>query len=185
MVLNYSRNNQKLLDENEEFDTLNPSDKTLQVSDTISIVEYGINAGILNCSTDQLDKINYDRLETAIHYTGELAHFLQALEATTLPFGTYYGNRNNITPVNQLVSSMQDLSSTLLRPDCVNSELLRKDEKGVYGGSTFIDLEVECWYNWISSEEDDIGEEEQEDTTCVLTKWTTQNVNTAYEQLLR
>ncbi|RPB00748.1 hypothetical protein L873DRAFT_1788698 [Choiromyces venosus 120613-1] len=118
-------------DIDEEFDTSDPHSQALQVPDAITIVERGINASILNCPANELDKINYDSdsdhdelqpvqipligLETTIPYTGELARFLQALETTTLSFRKCHGNRNNITPVDQLVSSMQDMNSALVR----------------------------------------------------------------------
>ena len=127
-------NNQDLVDSyfdksDEEIDTPGPTEKGIQLPDVIAIVECGINAGVLDCPVNQLDKIHYDSepeelqpapipligLETAIHYTGELAHFLQALETTTLPFPKRYGNTKSTTPVDQLVSSMQDLNSALTR----------------------------------------------------------------------
>lgn len=101
--------------------------EVIQLPDTIAIVECGINAGVLDCLVNQLDKIDYDSkpeilqpvpipligLETVIHYTGELAHFLQALETTTVPFPKCCGNTKSTTPVDQLVSSMQDLNLAL------------------------------------------------------------------------
>ena len=127
--------NQDLVDSyfdesDEEFDTSGPTEQCIQLPDVIAIVERGINAGVIDCPVNQLDKIEYDsepeelqpvpipliRLETAIHYTGELARFLQALETTTLPFPMRCGNtKSSTTPVDQLVSSMQDLNSALTR----------------------------------------------------------------------
>ena len=116
-------------DTDEEFDTPGPTEKGIEYPNAIAIVERGINAGVLHCPVNQLDKIDYESepeelepvpipligLETAIHYTGELARFLQALESTTLPFPKRYGNAKSTTPVDQLVSSMQDLNSALIR----------------------------------------------------------------------
>ena len=106
-----------------------PLEQASQVPDATAIVERGIKAGVLHCSATQLDKIDYDSehdepqlfplpligLETAIHYTGELARFLQALETTTLHFPKPSGNGKSPTPVDQLVSSMQDLNSALVK----------------------------------------------------------------------
>jgi len=77
-------------DTDEEFDTPGPTEKGVEFPDVIAIVERGINAGVLHCPVNQLDKIDYESkpeelqpvpipligLETAIHYTGELTGFL-------------------------------------------------------------------------------------------------------------
>ncbi|KAG0125708.1 hypothetical protein HOY82DRAFT_543002 [Tuber indicum] len=201
-------------DSDEESTSPNPSGLVSQIPDAIAIVEKGIKAGVLNYPANRLDTIDYHSeeeeqqpvpipligLETAVHYTGELARFLQALEVTSLPFPQHLGKRNTKVPVDQLISSMQDLNLALLSFQKHRStrqttltqffkpyqpELLGKDGKEGKGGRAFIDLEVEPRYNWISSEEDDGGQEEPDQSTFVSTRWTTRNVNTAYEQLLR
>ncbi|RPA98375.1 hypothetical protein L873DRAFT_1844266 [Choiromyces venosus 120613-1] len=119
-------------------------------------------------------------------------------QSPLLPYNLILLNRISVVNLEELSlkrdnsnrrshSTWQTTLTQFFKPDCVNLEPLGMDEKGVQGGSTFVDLEVERWYNRISSEEDDddAGDEEQDDTTCVPTKWTTRNVNTAYERLLR
>jgi len=85
-------------------------------------------------------------------------------------------------------STRQTTLTQFFKPNHVNPSEPSMDKRPVEAGRAFIDVEAGRRYNWITSEEDDSGEEgEAGDTTgtCVPTEWRTGNINTAYEQLLR